>query len=173
MFWRKRKTLKRSSDPFRTVLATPWTKEYRGALPATRDGGIKHNLICAEITPIAAAILLEQGFRPINGSVPTHVIKCTSSMARDSYQPRALFDLYLDLKIISSANWQHRIAVKTCKGLKERLMHCTERALLVRCRTNDEFPWCIDDETLDFTWLDDGNRYLKAAMAEYESIRGV
>lgn len=175
MFWRrKRRTNEgRSSDPFRTVLATPWTAEYRGALPATRSSGIKHNLICAEITPAAAATLLEQGFRPINGSVPSYAIKCTSAMAKDGYQPRALFDFYLDLKKISSANWRYWIALETCKGLKRRLLDCTERSLLVRCKTEDEFPWCIDDETLDFTWLDDGNRYLRSALQEYEAIKQV
>ncbi len=31
----------------------------------------------------------------------------------------------------------------------------------------------MESDDLDMAWLDDGIRYLKAAMAEYESIRGV
>ena len=63
--------------------------------------------------------------------------------------------------------------METRQALKKRLPTCTEQALLIRYHNSQEFPFCLDDETLDFNWLDDGNRYLKAAMQEYESTKQV
>ncbi|MBD2076287.1 hypothetical protein H6F86_20870 [Phormidium sp. FACHB-592] len=155
------------SSAFGTVLFTPWAAEYRGEIPATT--GVTHNLFAAAITPEAAKALLGEGFRPINGAIPTHTIKCTTALARDSYQPRALFDLFIDLSAFP-ASWGLWIAVQTCKRLKRRLFTCTEKALLIRCKTENEFPFCCDDQTLDIAWLDDGNRCLGLAIAEYKKM---
>lgn len=165
---------KPKADSFRTVLGTPWTLEYSGSLPALAELGVRHRMVCSEVTPEAARALLDQGFQSLGtGGIPTHAIFCTASLYKDRYQPRLLFNVFIDLSIVSSAAWRTWIAVQVCQGLKKRLLTCTERSLLIRCKSEHEFDWCIDDVTLDFAWLDDGNRYLRSALQEYESIRQV
>lgn len=172
-FWSRGKREKPKPDSFRTILGTPWTIEYSGALPALSAYGIHHRLFCAEINDKAATALLEQGFRPINSGIPNYSIKCLFTMAGDQAKPRALFDIYLSLETIPSPNWRQWIAVEVCKSLKKRLTQCQEKSLLIRCRSLKEYPFCMDDTDLDMAWLDDGNRYLRSALAEYESIRQV
>jgi len=166
----KRKAAKVEASAFGTIFATPWSAEYRGEIPATP--GVIHNLFAVAITPSAGQVLLAEGFRPIAGTLPTHTIKCNTSMVRDSYHPRALFDLFFDLSSFPP-NVGLWLSIEACKRLKRRLFTCTEKALLIRCRTENEFPWCCDNETLDIAWLDDGSRCMELAIAEYQRRIGV
>lgn len=169
----RRKAKPDKPDAFGTILGSTWTIEYSGALPALADIGVRHRMVCSEVTPEAARALLEQGFQSIgSGQLPTHAIFCTAALARDRYQGRLLFNLFVDLSAVSSSAWRTWIAVEVCRGLKKRLITCNERSLLIRCRTEHEFPFCIDDLTLDLNWLDDGNRFLRSALAEYQQITG-
>lgn len=169
----QRQRKRRSPDPFRTIFGTTWTIEYSGAIPALSNYGIRHRLFCAEINAKAAAALLEQGFRPINEGVPHYSIKCLFTLAGDKTKPRALFDIYLSLESIPASHWRQWIAVEVCKGLKKQLTTCQEKALLIRCRSSKEYPFCITDEELDIVWLDDADRAFRHAFAEYESIRQI
>lgn len=165
---------KPKADPFGTVFNTPWTIEYSGTVPALAAIGVRHRLVCSEVTPDAARALLEQGFQSLGtGRLPTHAIFCTTALHTDNYQSRLLFNLFIDLSTVSSAPWRTWIAIEVCKGLKKRLLTCKERALLIRCRTQREFDWCMPDMDLDLIWLDDGNLFFRRALAEYESIRQV
>ena len=170
-FFGGKKPTKQADHSFRAVVASGWIAKYHGTLPATP--GCRHSLICSEINRDTAQTLLAEGFRPVAGTFPTHGLFCTVALAKDNYQFRALFNLYLDLTSVEGEAWRSWVAIEVCRGLKQRLLACKERALLIRCRTESEFLWCLDDRTLDFNWLDDGNRYLRSALQEYESIKQV
>ena len=165
-----RRKAERVASAFGTVFISHWSAEYRGEIPATP--GVVHNLFACPIKPAAAKILLAEGFKPIGGALPTHTIKCNTALLRDSYNPRGLFDLFFDLSAYppNDGLW---ITIETCKRLKRRLFTCTEKALLIRCRSENEFPWCCDNETIDIAWLDDGSRCLALTIAEYRKKVGI
>lgn len=168
-FWRQGDEKPRKAENLRTIFNTNWLTEYRGEIPCCP--GITHTLICAEIAHKQQKALLDAGFRPIDGRIPTHSIFCTFTLLRDSGSPRCLFNLYLDLSAYSPA-WQTWIAAQVTKGLKRSLLRLTIPNFAIRCKALDEFPWCKENAEMDEYWLMDALVYLRSTLRDVDGLKG-
>ena len=168
-FQRRRKSEKRNRVlPLETVFDPGYLYKATGSLPATP--GIRHTLICSSLSKSMRETMLAEGFRAIGGASITHVIFCTFTLPSHPSNPRCLFNLYLDLSSYPFpwGDWAAKQIVNSRRigGLRRSLSDVTMhgRGFLVRCQNSKEFPFCLDDDTIDKYWLQNADTYFRAVQ---------
>lgn len=147
--------------PFQAVASTANLSEFVGTLPRLRPHYAEHHLFATEIDKRRRQALLDQGFRIIGGDRPTHIIYCyVRFKSGDRAAIRLLFNFCLDFSHLSRT-WQRWLAIKLTEDLARSLSKCEELWPLVRCRTMDEFAWCVEDSIIDHYWETELSAYFR------------
>ena len=119
--------------------------------------------------------MLAEGFRAIGGASITHVIFCTFALPSAPTTPRCLFNLYLDLSgyPFPWADWAAKqiTASRRIGGLRKSLAIATSPGFLIRCKSSKEYPFCLDDDTVDKYWLTNADVYLRAVDRLYQQTK--
>jgi hypothetical protein len=156
--------------PLQTIFDPGFLYKASGTLSATP--GIRHTLLCSSISESMRETLLAEGFRAIGGETKiTHTIFCTFALPTAPRNPRCLFNLYLDCSSYPFpwADWAAKqiTASKRIGGLRRSLKNASPR-FLVRCKNSHEYPFCLDDDTIDKFWLMDAEVYFRAVEKLYQ-----
>lgn len=169
MFWRRRQPKKKAVHSFATVQGhSSRLRHFNGSLPIFK-GAVRHTLFCCAIGREDGQALLDAGFSFVGSKHPTHLIQCNFYLAHSPKQTRCLFQLCLGLEstIANARDW---VAVEVCKGLKNELRNAKDKGFLIRCKNSHEFPFCLDDETLDEIWLMNAGVHLRSALKTLDQI---
>jgi hypothetical protein len=144
------KQSRQNSRPFQRVFPTQWLCEYRGNLARTPQ--VEHKLICVRLPLNEQDRSEDRSTQQIGGEIPTHWICAICCLPRDKGEARLLFVAYLGLRFIPHNFVQNWLATKITEALGRSLISASEQCFLIPCSDPDEFPWCLDQQSLTDYW---------------------